>query len=235
MKIRQMTGHVIVCGYGRMGRAVCDQLVERGVDTVVVEKDPAMCELVSAHGLLPLHADATDDASLAEAGIDRASALAAVLSHDADNLFVTITARSMNRKLTIIARSSSAKNEAKFIAAGADRVLNPYRNGGRLMARQLLHPAVTEFMDVLSKDKETQLSLEEIQVRAGSSLAGVMLRDAPIRSQMDVIIVGVRRQQNELIFNPPHDLAPQAGDVLVALGRPENLKRLERLADPGSG
>ena len=116
-------------------------------------------------------------------------------------------------------------------AAGADRVLNPYSSGGRQMVRQLLHPAVTEFIDVISARGKTELSLEEVQLQEGSSLVGVSLRDAPIRKEMDVIVVDIRRSQQGLIFNPPSDLAPQAGDVLVALGRLENLRRLERLAE----
>jgi voltage-gated potassium channel len=165
-----------------------------------------------------------------EAGVQRAKALATVLPNDAENLFITLTARTLNSKLTIVTRASDEKNEPKMIAAGADRVLNPYRSGGRQMVRQLLHPAVTEFIDVISARGKTELSLEEVELQESSSLVGVSLREAPIRKEMDIIVVGIRRAREGLIFNPPSDLAPQAGDVLVALGRLENLRRLERLA-----
>jgi voltage-gated potassium channel len=231
MDIKRTGQHVIVCGYGRMGETVCNHLVERGVPLVVVEKDSEACEKLDQKGILHLLGDATDDSLLTDAGVQRAKALATVLPHDADNLFITLTSRSLNNDLTIVARASNEKNESKMLTAGADRVLNPYRSGGRQIVRQLLHPAVTEFIDVISAGGETELSLEEVELKEGSRLVGVSLRDAPIRKEMDVIVVGVRRQQKGLIFNPPPDLAPQAGDVLVALGRLENLRRLERMAE----
>jgi voltage-gated potassium channel len=230
MDIKRTSRHVIVCGYGRMGQTVCSQLIERNVPLVVVEKESALCEKLDESGILHIVGDATDDSLLMEAGVQRAKALATVLPNDAENLFITLTARTLNSKLTIVTRASDEKNEPKMIAAGADRVLNPYRSGGRQMVRQLLHPAVTEFIDVISARGKTELSLEEVELQESSSLVGVSLREAPIRKEMDIIVVGIRRAREGLIFNPPSDLAPQAGDVLVALGRLENLRRLERLA-----
>jgi voltage-gated potassium channel len=232
MDIKRTSQHVIVCGYGRMGETVCSQLVERGISLVVVEKDAEQREPLDARGILHIIGDATDDSTLMEAGVQRAKALATVLPHDAENLFITLTARTLNNQLTIVTRASNQKNEPKMLAAGADRVLNPYSNGGRQMVRQLLHPSVTEFIDVISARGKTELSLEEVELQAGSSLVGVSLRDAPIRAEMDVIVVGIRRPTQGLIFNPPSDMAPQAGDVLVALGRIENLRKLEKLAQP---
>jgi len=230
MDIKRIKDHVIVCGYGRMGETVCAQLLQRRVPLVVIERDGAMSERLDQSGILHLVGDATDDAALTEAGVQRAKALAAVLPSDADNLFVTLTARHLNPDLTVVARASNEKNEPKMLTAGANRVLNPYRSGGRQMARQLLQPSVTEFFDLITGGVDTGLSLEEVELQPGSSLIGVTLRDAPIRKEMDVIVVGVRRVAEGLIFNPPPDLAPQAGDVLLALGRRENLRRLEQLA-----
>jgi voltage-gated potassium channel len=230
MEIKRLKQHVVVCGYGRMGEAICAHLLERQIPILVIERDPTISERLTQRGILHLVGDATDDALLNESGVQRAKALAAVLSHDADNLFVALTARNQNKKMTIVARASSEKNETKMIAAGANRVLNPYRTGGQQMARQLLQPAVTEFFDVLTGGRDTGLDLEEIELQPGSSLVGVSLRDAPIRREMDIIVVGVRRGDQELVFNPPPDLAPEEGDILLALGRPENLRRLEQLA-----
>jgi voltage-gated potassium channel len=230
MEIKRTSQHVIVCGYGRMGETVCSQLVERGLPLVVIEKNSERCETLDGSGILHICGDATDDSTLMEAGVQRAKALATVLPHDAENLFITLTARTLNNQLTIVTRASNQKNEPKMLAAGADRVLNPYSNGGRQMVRQLLHPSVTEFIDVISARGKTELSLEEVELQEGSSLVGVSLRDAPIRAEMDVIVVGIRRSTQGLIFNPPSDMAPQAGDVLVALGRLENLRQLEQLA-----
>ena len=230
MDIKRIKQHVVVCGFGRMGETVCAQLQQRRVPLVVIERDGTMSERLDQMGILHLIGDATDDSVLAAAGVQRAKALATVLPHDADNLFVTLTARHLSSDLTVVARASNEKNEPKMLTAGANRVLNPYRSGGRQMARQLLQPSVTEFFDLITGGVDTGLSLEEVELQPGSTLVGVTLRDAPIRTEMDVIVVGVRRLQEGLIFNPPSDLAPQVGDVLLALGRRENLRRLEKLA-----
>jgi voltage-gated potassium channel len=230
MDIKRIKDHVIVCGFGRMGETVCAQLRQRQVPLIVIERDGTMSERLDQMGILHIVGDATDDAVLNAVGVQRAKALATVLPSDADNLFVTLTARHLNGDLTVVARASNEKNEPKMITAGANRVMNPYRSGGHQMARQLLQPSVTEFFDLITGGVDTGLSLEEVELQHGSSLAGVTLRDAPIRKEMDVIVVGVRRATEGLIFNPPPDLAPQAGDVLLALGRRENLRRLEQLA-----
>jgi voltage-gated potassium channel len=232
MEINRLRNHVLVCGYGRIGETVCAQLVSRGIPVVAIDRDESVEQRLDDRGILHIRGDATDDDVLQRAGIGRAQALAATLPHDADNLFVTLSARNMNPSLTIIARASNEKNKKKMLAAGATRVMNPYLNGGRLMARQLIHPSVTEFMDVITGELDARaLSLEEVQLQPGSPLAGVMLRDGPIRKEMDVIVVGVRKGGDDLIFNPPPDLAPDAGDVLVVLGSPDNLRRLERIAE----
>lgn len=234
MEVHRVRDHVIVCGYGRMGMTVVDQLRGRGTPLVVVEKSADVTGGLEGRGILYVVGDATDETVLVEAGVERARALAAVLPHDADNLFVTLTARTLNRGMTIVARSSIEKNDAKMVSAGATRVLNPYRNGGRLLARQLLHPSVTEFIELISHWEGQDLGLEEVQIQEGSPLAGVPLRDAPIRREMDVIVVGIRRRDGTVAFNPASDLAPAPGEIILALGRRENLRSLEKLAEGAS-
>ena len=133
--------------------------------------------------------------------------------------------------LTVIARASSEKSEAKMLSAGATRVLNPYRTGGGLMVRQLLHPSVTEFMDAIQQFGDPELCLEEIQIQSGSQLAGKSLDNSPIKSEMDVLVVGIRRDTADLIFNPPSTLALDAGDMLLVMAHPQSLRRLEKLAE----
>jgi len=230
MEIKRMREHVIVCGYGRMGATVGLLLQNQSTSIVVLEKEPSVCERLNRHHIPYIIGDATDDATLAEAGVQYAQALAAALPSDADNLFVTLTARRLNPEMTIITRSTEQKNNSKMIDAGATRVVNPYRHGGRLMAQQLLQPNVTEFIDVVSQWGGADLSLEEIQLQAGSTLAGVALRDAPIRSELDVIVVGLRRPTQGFIFNPSPDQLLEAGDIMIVLGRRENLLALAQTA-----
>ena len=159
--------------------------------------------------------------------------MATVLPHDADNLFVTLTGRGLNSRMAIVTRSSNRKNDSKMIAAGATRVLNLYLNSGRLMARQLLHPSVTAFMDMISQWGDESLGLEEVELLHDSPLVGVELRNAPLRSELNVIVVGVRDKDAVMLFNPPSEYAPSEGDVLVVLGHRENLRQLERMAEGG--
>lgn len=136
MEINRLRNHVIVCGYGRIGETVCAQLASRGIPVVAVDRDESAEQRLDDRGIPHIRGDATDDDVLQRAGIGRAQALAATLPHDADNLFVTLSARNMNPKLTIIARASNEKNKKKMLAAGATRVMNPYLNGGCLTARR---------------------------------------------------------------------------------------------------
>jgi len=231
MEINRLKNHVIICGYGRMGAVIADELKARSIPFVVIEKDVDALEELENKRYPFMKGDATDDDTLIEAGVERCRALATVLLNDSDNLFVTLSAHSINPSMTIIARSSNPKNTPKMRAAGATRVLNPYLSGGRLITRQLLHPSVTEFFEVVGQWHESDISIEEVQIAESSPLAGVKLRDAPIRREMDVIVVGVRGKNAAMQFNPPSDLAPEAGDTLVVLGHRDNVERLARLAE----
>ena len=233
MDINRLDGHVIVCGYGRMGQAVCDQLRLKGQPFVVIERDTDICERAyEEEKILHILGDATDDTILERAGVERAIALASVLPGDAENLFVTLSSRKINPRLTIVARTSDTKNEAKMIAAGANRVLNPFNSGGRMMVRQLLQPTVTAFFDVLSDESSRDLSIEELELGGRSPLIGTPLADAPIRRDHDVIVIAIRRDSEGLIFNPPGDLAPHEGDVLILLGHAQDLVDVAKIANP---
>ena len=231
MEISRMQDHVIVCGFGRMGQALCERLRSKGQPFVVIERDSEVCdETYRDHQVMIVHGDAIDDDVLRAAGVERARALAAVLPADADNLFVTLSARKINPKLTIATRTSDEKNEPKMIAAGADRVLNPFDSGGRIMMRQLLQPAITAFFDIIGDESTPDLALDEIQLPHGSPLAGIALAESPIRQKHDVIVVGIRQKSAGLVFNPPGELAPEAGDVLILLGQVPNLEAVARWA-----
>jgi voltage-gated potassium channel len=211
---------------------VSKELAFRGVPTVVIERDREVALQAEEKGLPYVLGDATDDATLLEAGVTEAKSLASVLSQDTDNLFVTLSARALKSDLTIITWTHDPKNETKMVFAGAQRVLNTYKTGGRLIVRQLLDPSVTEFIDAISGDME-DLCLEEVELRQGSTLNGRTLRDAPLHGDLNVMILGVKQRERGMVFNPPPDLVPEAGDILVLLGKRNNLKRVEELASGG--
>ena len=176
--ISRMTGHTIVCGWGRVGVSSTHYLVGTGQHVVVVDRDPARLQDVEYPTVL---GDVTDDQVLAAAGIDRARALIAALDTDADNVYVTLSARALRPDLVIIARARSASSTSKLLRAGADRVVNPQRIGGRRMAAFALQPHVAEFLDVVMHDESLDYRLEQVEIGAGSPLLGRTLHDAAIR------------------------------------------------------
>ena len=152
-----------------------------------------------------------------EAGIERAKGLVAVVSSDADNVYIVLSARSLNPALFIVARAEEVGAEQKLLRAGADRVESPYEMGGRKMANAILRPTVTTFME-LALTEGLEWSMEEIAVGAGSSLVGVALKDSGLRQKLDLILVAIKRGDGEMLFNPSHETPILAGDTLIALG-----------------
>ncbi len=231
-RIRQMQGHYIVCGFGRMGRQVAGELMRNeSVDVVVVERNPELLEAIERLGAIPVHGDAAADGVLEQAGIERAAGLCVCLPHDADNVFTVLSARTLNRTMTIIARANSEESERKLRIAGATHVINPYAISGRRMARQLIHPSVMEFMDVVMHQGQVEFRIEEIQVKAGSSLDGKTLEECNVRRRTGVNVLAVRRPTGEILTNLAGDFLLRPGDVLIGLGTPKQLEALSRLAE----
>lgn len=227
--IKKLHQHYIICGFGRIGEIIARQLKERGVPFVVVETDPERLALLETLGYYFLQGDATREEVLLEAGIERAKGLVSVVSSDANNVFITLTARSLNPHLFIVARGAEPGSEQKLLRAGADRVESPYELGGRKMAQAILRPNVTTFIELAMKE-EVDLSMEEIPVAPTSSLVGVALKDSGIRQQLNIIVVSIKRAGAEMIFNPSPGTQIHAGDTLIALGMRQNLDALEKLA-----
>lgn len=231
-RIDATRGHHVICGFGRMGRIVCRELANEHLPFVVMDADEHAIEEAEEAGYLALRADATDEDSLGSAGIERAAGLVAVLSSDADNLYVILCARAMNPKLKIIARADQERSEQKLLRAGADRVVAPYLIGGARIAQALLRPSVLDFVEIATCRTRMDLLMEETQVSERSRLCGKTVRDSSIRSELGLIIVAVKRPSGDMQFNPPADLRFEAGDVLLALGERASLQRLARLANP---
>jgi voltage-gated potassium channel len=228
--ISAMTGHVIICGNGRVGRSATEYLVATGRQVVVVDNDPVRLES-SVSGVPYIHGDVTDDEVLRKAGIDHAGALIAALDTDADTVYVTLSARAIRPDLVIVARARTAESKQKLLLAGASRAVNPQRIGGRRMAVFALQPQVAEFLDVVMHDEDLDFRIEEIHVRKGSSLAGQSVGELALREPTGALLLAIRRAADRSFeANPPSELIVPEGAILIALGTSAELAGLARLA-----
>ena len=223
-QIAHMEGHVIVCGWGRVGRAVAHDVQLSGRDVVVVDVDR---DRVAGIAFPTVVADATLDDTLRAAGITRAATLVAALSGDAENLFVTLSGRSLNPRLFIVARARQEDSIAKLTQAGADRVVNPQELGAARMASFIVQPHVAEFVDVVMHERSLEFRMQEIPIRAGSRLAGQSLRSAELRERAGVLVLALRRADGTFVNNPHPDLELEPGQVLIAVGEGSDLRRLQ--------
>ncbi|MEW6473737.1 MAG: potassium channel protein [Actinomycetota bacterium] len=230
-QIARMAGHVIVCGFGRVGRHLAHYVSGAGQDVVVIEKD-ADRAAVAQGSVHVVRGDATSDEILKEAGIDRARVLVTALNTDSDNLFVTLTARSLRKDLFIVARARVESSEAKLSQAGADRVVNPQGIGGARMAAFVLQPHVAEFLDVVMHDGSLEFRLEEVPLPQESPLAGKSLRDTHIRDSTGALVLALRESDGEFITNPSPETVLSAGQILIAIGTETQLKALAAAARP---
>lgn len=228
--LNKLANHLIVCGYGRMGQLVCQEFSDRGIPFVIIDSDEELLEEFDLSSGIALLGDATSDEVLKHAGIERARGLITVMSSDAANLYTTMSARLLNKKLYIVARVEEAQSEMKLKRAGANRVVSPYAIGGHRLAQAVLRPTVVDFIELASKHEHVELQLEEIPVTTKSPLAGHTLRGSGIRSDLKVIVVAVKRGNGHMVFNPDPDIVIGAGDILIAIGPREQLDQLMSLA-----
>ena len=226
LKIKSLKDHYVLCGYGRIGTIIAQELKANGIPLLVIEQDPNSKEVLEDRDIPYLIGDASSEDVLLEAGIERAKGLVAVVLSDADNLFLTMTARVLNPGLFILARADEESTRKKLLRAGANRVVMPYQIGGQKMAQTIVKPAVTDFLELTIHDKDIELRLEELLVEERSKLNGVALIDSGIRQEMNVIIVAIRKRDGKMAFNPSSQSRIEAGDTLIALGHDSDLKRL---------
>jgi voltage-gated potassium channel len=231
-EIGRMSGHVIVCGFGRVGRNLAHYVTAAGQDVVVIDNDGDRAAAAEKVGHV-VRGDATIDEVLMEAGIERARVLVTALNTDAANLFVTLTARSLCPELFIVARARVESSEAKLAQAGADRVVNPQGIGGARMAAFVLQPHVVEFLDVVMHDGSLEFRIEEVPLPTGSPLAGRSLRDAHIRDSTGALILALRDAGGRFTTNPPPETELCAGQILIAIGTDGQLRALAAAATRG--
>jgi len=229
-RLEKLMGHLVVCGFGRMGRLVAEEFSSAGLPFVVVDRDPRVLEgFAIPHGI-PLVGDATADDVLRRAGVERARALVTAAASDADNLFITMSARLLNERLVIVARAEGEAAEVKLRRAGASRVVSPYVIGGHRVAQAVLRPNAMDFIELATRTGHLELQIEEVEVGAGSALVGRTIKASPIRSELGIIIVAVKKPGTKMAFNPSPDTALETGDLLITLGHRQQLDRLEAMA-----
>lgn len=226
-KIADMRDHVIVCGWGRVGKAVALDLVRAGKDVVVVDED---ADRVRALDIPTVVGDATLDTTLRSAGIEHAAALVAALEGDAENLFVTLSSRAIKYDLFIVARARQEESVPKLERAGADRVVNPQELGAARMASFVARPNVAEFVDVVMHERSMEFRMQEIEVTNHSPLAGRSLREADLRKRAGVLVLALRQTDGTFTTNPDPDTVIEPKQVIIAVGTDADLARLEEVS-----
>jgi voltage-gated potassium channel len=225
--LEKLSDHIVVCGHGRMGRAVVEVLRERRVPFVVVDIDESRCRSLADAQIPFVHGDATQEPVLREARVGTAKTVLACLADDAHNVFAILLARQMNPRVTVIARAVEEGSEERLRLAGADQVINPYRLGGMRLAFTALKPTVMDFIEASLPGTSVDLELAEIVVSPHSNLAGKTLAGAEVRQRFGIIVVALKRGDSST-FNPGPDERIEAGDTLVALGPLQALERIEQ-------
>ena len=231
--IEALREHYIICGFGRVGRRVAEELHHEGAPFVVLDYSPEAKEAAEEEGVLFIEGNGTDDDDLRSAGLERARGLVVASDDDSDNLYVALSARNSNPALFIVARASSEEAARKLRLAGADRIVQPYQAAGRMMANYMLRPQVTAFVDVVtSAAAGTDLRFEEIEVGEASGQGGRTIRELDVRGRTGALIVALRKQDGTFDTTPTPDATVEVGDVLIAAGTEEELRALEQLFAP---
>jgi voltage-gated potassium channel len=228
IEIGRLSGHTIVVGYGRIGRVLAADLARRERPFVVVERSGERCREAADRQFLYLNGNATDDDVLEQAGVARAQSLISALPDDADNVFITLTARNLNRDLMIVARAEQASSERKLRQAGANRVVMPSTIGAQQMSRLVMQPHTADLLELFAERSELNAEIDELAVRGGSSLVGRSIGELRIHHDYGLLVLALRRGEGQLLVSPQADQQLQAQDVVIVLGSAENIGRFRR-------
>lgn len=227
-KVAKLKEHYIVCGYGRVGKQVAQEMAYEEVDFVVIDKNPKVLKEANDKGFNTIEGDPIKESVLDKAGITDAKSLISALGEDTDNLFLTLTARSLSPNIFIVARASAKENVSKIKKAGADKVSMPYQIGGYHMAGVALRPAVVDFLDVVSDGRHAELQIEEINVGRGSKLIGQKIADELSREKAGVTILAINKANGTTKINPSGDEVIERDDQLILMGTKEQLEKLSK-------
>ena len=229
-EIQELKNHYIVCGGGRVGRRVGQEIADHDLDCVLIETEDK-AESFESEDYRVLKGDATNEDVLKTAGIERARGIVCAVSSDPANLYITLAARDLNKDIYIVARANEESVIPRLTRAGADKVVSPVISGSRQMAQMLLKPAVADFMELASMADKLNLELDQIEIGPGSGLAGSSVGDGAIGSTHDVIVIAVQRSGGNVVFNPGSDRTLESGDILIVMGSRDDLVNLHRTAD----
>lgn len=239
-RIGKLRDHYIVCGVGRVGRSVVCELERRQAPHAIIECSPERLKWALDRDTLVVVGDATKEAALRQAQIEKARGLVAAVGGDAQNIYITLNARALNPNIKIIARASEEEAETSLRRAGADVIISPYSYSGHRIAQALLQPNVLDFLDTVTTFESGNLGslvIEEVRLKSGSPLVGRTLETSGIRATLGVMILAMKKIDGRMGFNPPSDAPIEAGDYLIAMGELDSLRKLEEIASgmsPGS-
>lgn len=238
-EIEKLSGHVVVAGAGGTGKHVVEELIATQTPFVVIDRSEPLLRQLSdeMHGgkMLYVHGDATLDHVLLSAGVERARGVVAALTHDKDNLYVTLSARSLNPTARIVSKVVEDEAAPKIMKAGASSIVNPTMIGARRLAGELIRPEVHEFLDQMVRDKDKNLRMEEVAVPHGSGFVGMALKDTPIRRQTRALVIAVRGSDRAFTYNPDPDYVIGEGTTLIVLAETDAIVKLRTLvAEPAA-
>jgi voltage-gated potassium channel len=231
--ISKMRNHQIICGYGRMGQQIAKDFIQTGIPYVVVERNPEQLPKLIATNTPFIEGNASDDKVLIAAGIKHAKGLITVAPSDEDNVFIALTAKALNPRLYIVARSIQEESEAKLKRAGADAVMSPYVMGGRRMASAVVRPHVIEFLDTAMHTENVDLQIENVEIGAKAEFADKTIRDSGIRQKSGCIVLAIKDGGGLFANNPSPDRILRTGEIMIVMGTPDQLHILKAMAKAG--
>ncbi len=229
-KMQNLSDHYIVCGYGRMGRRVCEELKKNKAKFVVIERDESIINDLKEKNYIYVIGDASNDEILKNAGIANAKGIVTVTHSDAENVFTALTAKQLNPNIYVISRAVDEGSETKLLKAGVDRVVKPFEIGSSKMVQLLLRPKVSDFIEGIARKENINIGLEEVVIANDSPLVGLTLAGSSLRKELNIIIVAIHKVNGDFVYNPSADTIILAGDQLIAIGNNDDLVKLAHLS-----